>query len=116
MTLFSITDFILAICSYWAFFFPVNIYKTQACWTWTLVAQAVKNLPAVQEAPDWFLGQEDPLEEAMQPLQYSCLENSMDRGAWWATVHEVTKSWTWLKDLAQHCTHLYNMEFNLGAR
>ena len=26
------------------------------------------------------------------PLQYSCLENSMDRGGWWATVHEVTKS------------------------
>ena len=26
------------------------------------------------------------------PLQYSCLENSMDRGAWWATVHAVTKS------------------------
>ena len=29
-------------------------------------------------------------------LQYSCLENSMDRGAWQATVHGVTKSWTWL--------------------
>ena len=28
------------------------------------------------------------------PLQYSGLENSMDRGAWWATVHEVAKSWT----------------------
>ena len=27
------------------------------------------------------------------PLQYSCLENPMDRGAWWAAVHEVTKSW-----------------------
>ena len=27
-------------------------------------------------------------------LQYSCLENSMDRGAWWATVHGVAKSWT----------------------
>ena len=27
------------------------------------------------------------------PLQYSCLENPMDRGAWWATVHRVTKSW-----------------------
>jgi len=26
------------------------------------------------------------------PLRYSCLKNSMDRGAWWATVHEVTKS------------------------
>ena len=31
------------------------------------------------------------------PLQYSCLENSMDRGAWWATVHGVAKSQTWLK-------------------
>ena len=28
------------------------------------------------------------------PLQYSCLENPMDRGAWWVTVHGVTKSWT----------------------
>ena len=30
-------------------------------------------------------------------LQYSCLENPMDRGAWWATVHRVAKSWTPLK-------------------
>jgi len=28
------------------------------------------------------------------PLQYSCLENSIDGGAWWATVHLVAKSWT----------------------
>ena len=28
------------------------------------------------------------------PLQYSCLENPMDGGAWWAAVHEVAKSWT----------------------
>ena len=28
------------------------------------------------------------------PLQYSCLENSMGRGAWWVTVHVITKSWT----------------------
>ena len=28
------------------------------------------------------------------PLQYSCLENPMDRGAWWATVYGATKSWT----------------------
>ena len=28
------------------------------------------------------------------PLQYSCLENPMDRGAWWATVYGVAKSWT----------------------
>jgi len=28
------------------------------------------------------------------PLQYCCLENAMDRGAWWTTVHRVSKSWT----------------------
>ena len=33
------------------------------------------------------------------PLQYSCLENLMDRVAWWATVHRVAKSWRWLKRL-----------------
>ena len=32
------------------------------------------------------------------PLQYSCLENPMDRGAWWAIVHGVAKSWTRLSD------------------
>ena len=32
------------------------------------------------------------------PLQYSCLENPMDGGAWWATVHGVAKSWTRLSD------------------
>jgi len=37
------------------------------------------------------------------PLQYSCLKNSMDRGAWWATVHGVTKSWTQLSNWHFHC-------------
>ena len=32
-----------------------------------------------------------------KPLQYSCLENPMDRGAWWAMVRGVAKSWTWLR-------------------
>ena len=32
------------------------------------------------------------------PFQCSCLENPRDRGAWWATVHGVVKSWTWLSD------------------
>ena len=39
-----------------------------------------------------------PGEGQGNPLQYSCLENPMDRGAWWATVHVVTKSWTRLND------------------
>ena len=33
------------------------------------------------------------------PLQYSCLENPKDRGAWWASIHEISKSWTWLSTL-----------------
>ena len=35
-------------------------------------------------------------------LEYSCLENPMDRGAWWATVHGVAKNWTRLKYLSMH--------------
>ena len=38
------------------------------------------------------------------PLQYSCLENPMDRGAWWATVHKTAKSWTRLKQLSMHAS------------
>ena len=33
------------------------------------------------------------------PLQYSCVENPMDRDAWWATVHAVAKNWTQLSNL-----------------
>ena len=42
------------------------------------------------------------------PLQYSCLENPMDGGAWWAAVHGVAKSWTRLNDFTFtfHCTAL----------
>ena len=40
-------------------------------------------------------------------LQYSCLENSMDRAAWWARVHGVAKSWTGLSIPAQHSIYIY---------
>ena len=46
------------------------------------------------------LGWEDPLGRKWNLLQYSCLENLMDRGAWWAIVHGVAKSWTGLSDWA----------------
>ena len=39
------------------------------------------------------------------PLQYSCLENPMDGGAWWATVHGVAKSWTRLSDFTHSLSH-----------
>ena len=63
----------------------------------------VKNPPSMQEPQEMRVGssgQEDPLEEGMATppvLQYSCLENPMDRGAWRAAVHRVAKSWTRLK-------------------
>ena len=36
-----------------------------------------------------------------KPAQYSCQENSMNRGAWWATVHGVTKNWTRLSNCTE---------------
>ena len=82
------------------------------CWTLiiskkhgaSLVAQLVKNPPAMWETWVRSLSQEDPLEKgkAIQ-LQYSCLENPVDRGAWRATVNAVAKSQTRLRDWA--CIH-----------
>ena len=49
--------------------------------------------------PDSIPGSRRPPGEGNgNPLQYSCLENSMDGGAWWATVHGVAKSRTQLSD------------------
>ena len=44
-----------------------------------------------------------PREGNGNSLQYSCLENSMDRGAWWTTAHGVAKSRTWLNDFTFTC-------------
>ena len=41
------------------------------------------------------------------PLQYSCLENPMDRGAWWAIVHGVAKSWTIYRTLIRYIIGTY---------
>ena len=52
----------------------------------SLVAQRLKHLPAMQESWVQSLSWEDPLAEGNgNPLQYSCLENPMGRGAWWAS-------------------------------
>ena len=64
------------------------------------VAQWVKNLSAMQETQDmWvqFLGREGALKEKMAPPPVFLPGKSMDRGAWWATVHGVEKSQTWLR-------------------
>ena len=57
----------------------------------------VKNLPAnVRDTRDVGLisgSERSPAVGNGNPFQYSCLENSMERGAWWATVHGVAKNW-----------------------
>ena len=72
-----------------------------------LFAPLAKNLPANVEdikrrglTPGWG---RSPGRGHSNPLQYSCLENPMDRGAWWAIVHGVPES-----DIAEQLTHLDN--------
>ena len=61
----------------------------------SLVAQMVKSLPAMQRTQVRSLSSQDPLERGHgYPLQYSCLENPIDREAWHVTVHGVAKSQT----------------------
>ena len=61
----------------------------------------VKNLPVNARDAGLIPGlRKSPGEENGNPFQYSCLENPMDRGAWWATVHRAAKSWTQLNDWA----------------
>ena len=71
------------------------------------MAQLVKNLCVIQETQEiqvWPLGWEDPLEEEnSNPLQYSCLKNPIDRGAWWVTVQRITKK----SDISKHA-HTWN--------
>ena len=67
-----------------------------------MVVLVIKNLPAnagdLRDAGVTPGSRRSPGGGHGNPLQYSCLENSTDRGAWWATVHKVTKSWTLLSD------------------
>ena len=66
----------------------------------------VKNLPAnagdIRDAGSIPGSQRPPGEGNGNPLQYSCLENSMDREAWQTTVHKVANGQTGLKRLSMH--------------
>ena len=85
------------------------------------VATSRKTHPRVPEEQNYTANSEDVREQGSitglgrspggghsKPLQYSCLENPMDRGAWWAMVHWVAKSQTGLSDLA-HSTHYLSL-------
>ena len=68
----------------------------------SLVSQMVKNPPTNAGNVGSILGSgRSPGERNGDPLQYSCLENSMDRVAWWAAVHRGAKSQTQLKQFSK---------------
>ena len=72
----------------------IDLFKTM-----NLVAQMVKNLPAMKETWVGSLDWEDPPGEGMATDSSILAQRiPIDRGAWWATVHGVTKSWTQLSD------------------
>ena len=74
----------------------------------SLMAQMVKPLPAMRETHSIPGLERSPGEGNGNPLQYSCLENSMDGGAWWATVHGVAKNWTRLSNFTSlHLTSAF---------
>ena len=80
---------------------------------WTFqVALVVKNPPAnvenVGDVSSIPLSGRSPWRGHGTPLQYSCLENPVDSGDWWAAVHRVTKNWTWLKRLSTHAHPKYS--------
>ena len=70
-------------------------------------------MPAMRETWVRSLGWEDPLGNG-NPLQYSCLENSMDGEAWWATVHGVMKSRTRLSDFT-FTFHFHTLEKEMAT-
>ena len=80
-----------------------NLGDRYGCYWGCLVAQMVKNLPAMRETCVLSLGCEDPLEEGMAiHSRILTWRIPMDRGVWRATGHGVAKSWTRLSNLAQH--------------
>ena len=81
---------------------------------------AVRNPPAMQEpAGDTGLipgSGRSPGEGHGNTLQHSCLENPMDRGAWWATVHRIIKSQTQLPDWVHTHTHMPSPELGTAGK
>ena len=65
---------------------------------WACNAEHLGSIPGLGRSPGEGNG---------NPLQYYCLENPMDRGTWWATVHGVAKSWTRLSDFISFSVYIF---------
>ena len=82
-------------------------YSLQYSWA-SLVAQMVKNLLAMQENWVWSLSWEDPLEDSIATHSSILVWRiPVDRGAWQAAVHGVTKSQTWLSDWTDGAVYVF---------
>ena len=107
-----------AFTRHWVLDFPAsrNVRKMFCCVkatqviVYTAVAQWLSSKESGCNAGDGGLipGSERSLGGGYEnPLQYSCLGNSMDRGSWRATVHRVTKSQVWLRQLSTHTLNIF---------
>ena len=114
----STSDFALKTCSYfWGVCVCAHMCACMIMWIClkpaymdraSQVGLVVKNLPANAGDVGSIPGSgRSPGEGNGNPLQYSCLENSMDRRTWWATVHGVTKSQTWQSTYTHTHTHTH---------
>ena len=68
---------------------PMGFTHSSVCKEWACNAGELSSIPGLGRSPGEGNG---------YPLQYSCLENSKDRRAWWAAVHAMAKSWTRLSN------------------
>ena len=85
----------------------LHLYSSKIL-AYNTLAHMVKNLPAMWETQVWSLGWEDPLEKGMA-THYSCLENFMDRRAWWATYSPWShKEWDRTEPLTLSLSFLFS--------
>ena len=88
------------------------VWMSSGSWWWTGEHSVLQSMGLQSAGHDWttelnwtdiyIYTHTDTGEGDGNPLQYSCLENPVDRAAWWAAVHRVAQSWAWLKRLNMH--------------
>ena len=95
----------VSINSKYSYLYDIKCYHL--AYTYCVVAKNWGSIPGLGRTPG---------EGNSKLLQYSCLENSMDGGTWWATVCGVAKSQTRLRNSHFHCFHIFPPIVSLSAR
>ena len=104
-------------CVYIVIYYPLKEWvKMKKEWEYVKKTEVNPKEPKDQNWSNkieyWLITQEITGEGNGNPLQYSCLENSMDRGAWRATVHGVAKSQTWLSTYTNTVSRTVHTDLN----